>query len=108
MHIKISCAHSKLTTPSVVRDDWGLQGRVGMVLQHLDKASRPPEGDVYTVDVCVLTCLDYLVITESYFHGFYPKNIIIVPKASQTSIFRLSGYVNSIKLHYFRLAVHLE
>src|SRR5699024_6906431 len=108
MHIKISCAHSKLTTPSVVRDVWGLQGRVGMVLQHLDKASRPSEGDVYTGDVCVLTCMDLLVMTESYLHGLYPKNIIIVAKASPTSIFRLSGYVNTIKLHYFRTAGTLE
>src|SRR5699024_12575461 len=78
MHIKISCAHSKLTTPSVVRDVWGLQGRVGMVLQHLDKASRTSEGDVYTGDDCVMNRLDYLVITTYYFYGLYNKTHIFL------------------------------
>src|SRR5699024_12667481 len=99
MHIKISCAHSKLTTPSVVRDVWGLQGRVGMVLQHLDKASRPSDGDVYTGDVSVLNCLDYLVITAPYFHGFYPMHTVIGLKASQARIVRLSRYGGLIKVH---------
>src|SRR5699024_12274619 len=58
MHIKISCAHSKLTTPSVDRDVWGLQGRVCIVLQLLDIARRSSAGDVYTGDGCVLHCID--------------------------------------------------